>query len=80
MRVVAISPLVDPNRLPVWGAMKTPTLIDRLSRALGRDTLMSCRSPPWRVERRAAAEKLPVGRALLPVPCVLDGQECPSYW
>jgi len=30
--------------------------------------------------RRAAAEKLPVGRALLPVLCVFDGQECPSYW
>jgi hypothetical protein len=30
--------------------------------------------------KRAAAEKLPVGRALLPVLCVFDGQECPSYW
>jgi hypothetical protein len=30
--------------------------------------------------RRAAAEKLPVGRALLPVLCVFDGQERPSYW
>jgi hypothetical protein len=29
---------------------------------------------------RAAAEKLPVGRALLPVLCVFDGHECPSYW
>jgi hypothetical protein len=29
---------------------------------------------------RAAAEKLPVGRALLPVLCAFDGQECPSYW
>jgi len=30
--------------------------------------------------RRAAVEKLPVGRALLPVRCAFDGQECPSYW
>jgi len=46
----------------------------------GRAANIFCRFSCAGPVRRAAAEKLPVGRALLPVLCVFDGQECPSYW
>jgi len=44
----------------------------------GEDCLRNRSGPPHALGR-AAGICLPVGRALLPVLCVFDGQECPSY-